>query len=178
MKRHVLTLSLLALLAVGFTSIAFAEHGHGSAGKGQEMKMEQKMGMKNHGMGMGMGMGGSGDVIRTHSTGGMTLTYRLINMHERMKDKPGMEKMANKVASHHLMVDVKRADGGMVHDARVGFVVTGPDGKKMKSMAMAMGMEGGHGADVDMKQKGKYKVSVKIKVGEKIVKDTFTHVAE
>jgi len=176
MKRHALTLGLLALLTLSFTSFASADHGHDQAGKSKEMKMDHKMDMKGHDMGQ------SGNVIRTHTTDGMMLTYRLINMHDRMKNKPGMEKMAGKVASHHLMVDVKKADGGMVHNAKVGFMMTGPDGKEMKAMAMAMamgmGMEGGHGADMNMMQKGKYKVNVKIKAGDKTVKDTFTYVAE
>lgn len=172
MKRHALTLGLLALLTLSFTSFSFADHGHDQAGKSKEMKMEHKMDMKGHDMDMGQ----SGNVIRTHTTDGMMLTYRLINMHERMKNKPGMEKMAGKVASHHLMVDVKKADGGMVHNAKVGFMMVGPDGKEMK--AMAMGMEGGHGADMNMMQKGTYKVNVKIKAGDKTVKDTFTYVAE
>lgn len=172
MKRHTLILGMFALLALGLNASAFAEHGHGSSGMGTEMKMEHKMAEGGH----DMAMDHAGKLIRTHTTGGLTLTYRLMDMHGRMKGMAGMEKMADKVASHHLMVMVTRADGGMVHDARVGFLVTGPDGKKMK--LMAMGMEGGHGADVDMKQKGKYRVSVKIQAGEKIVKDSFTHVAE
>ncbi|BCS97898.1 hypothetical protein DSLASN_35300 [Desulfoluna limicola] len=172
MKRHALTLGLLALLTLNVTSLASAEHGHDQAGNSKDMKMDHKMDMKGH----DMDMGPSGNVIRTHTIDGMKLTYRLINMHERMTNKPGMEMMADKVASHHMMVDVKSADGGMIHNAKVGFIMTGPDGKKTK--AMAMGMEGGHGADMNMMKKGTYTVNVKIKAGDKTVKDTFTYVAE
>ncbi|VVS92711.1 hypothetical protein [Desulfoluna spongiiphila] len=171
MKRHALTLGLLALLTLGLITLAAAGQEHGASGHGKDMTMDHSMEMKGHDMGMG-----AGDVIRTHTTDGMTLTYRLIDMHQRMKNMEGMESMAGKVASHHLMLDVKGADGGMVHDAKVGFAVTSPDGKKVKTMAM--GMAGGHGADVAMMQKGTYTVSVKIKAGDKVVKDTFTHVTK
>ncbi|WP_300669821.1 hypothetical protein [Desulfoluna sp.] len=179
MKRHTFIFGLLALLVVSFSSVSFAQHGENLSGKGKEMKkmQETKMNtgkMKGHDMETSMDMDET--VIRTHTTDGVTLTYRLIDMQKRMENMEGMEKMKGKVASHHLMVNVKKSDGSLAHDARVGFLVTGPDGKKKKIMAMGMG--GGHGADVDMKQKGNYKVTVKIKIGEKTVKDTFTHVAE
>jgi len=164
MKRHALIVSLLALMTVAFASLAFADH---KEDKKQEMKeMQMKAEKENI----------AGKVIRTHNIDGLRLTYRLINMQARMKNMEGMEKMADKVASHHLMVDVKKIGGGMIDDAKVGFMFTSPDGKKHK--AMAMFMKGGHGADVDMKKRGKYKVAVKIKAGDKTVKDEFTYFAE
>ncbi|SCY70738.1 hypothetical protein [Desulfoluna spongiiphila] len=168
MKRHALILSLLALLTLGLFSLASAEHKeHGSSNHGKEMSMDHGKEMKGHGM---------GEVIRTHTVDDLTLTYRLIDMHQRMKDMDGMESMSGKMASHHLMLDVKGKNGAMVHDAKVGFVITDPDGKEVKTMAMAMG--GGHGADVEMKQKGTYTLKVKVKAGDKVVKDSFTHMTK
>jgi len=164
MKQRALTVSLMALLTLAFTSPSFADHKEDRA---QELKEEK---MKAHKMDM------EGKVIRTHNIDGLRLTYRLINMQARMKNMEGMEKMADKVASHHLMVDVKKIGGGMIDDAKVGFMFTSPDGKEHK--AMAMSMKGGHGADVDMKKRGKYKVAVKIKAGDKTVTDEFTYFAE
>ncbi|BCS97897.1 hypothetical protein DSLASN_35290 [Desulfoluna limicola] len=164
MKRHALIVSLLALMTVAFASLAFADH---KEDKKQEMKeMQMKAEQENI----------AGKVIRTHNIDGLRLTYRLIDMQARMKNMEGMEKMADKVASHHMMVDVKKIGGGMVDGAKVGFMFSSPDGKEHK--AMAMSMKGGHGADVDMKQRGKYKVAVKIKAGDKTVKDEFTYFAE
>ena len=168
MKRHVMVFGLLALLALGFSAFASAEKGHGSS-HGKDMAMDHSMEMKGHDMDMG-------EVIRTHTVDDVTLTYRLIDMHQRMKDMEGMESMAGKVASHHLMLDVKGKNGAMVHDAKVGFVITDPDGKEVKTMAM--GMAGGHGADVEMMQKGTYTLKVKVKAGDKVVKDSFTHMTK
>lgn len=170
MKQHTLILSLLALLTLGLFSLASAGgHEHGSSDHGDKMHMDHSMDMKGHDMGMG-------EVIRTHTVDDLTLTYRLIDMHQRMKEMEGMESMSGKVASHHLMLDVKGKNGVMVHDAKVGFVITDPAGKEVKIMAMAMG--GGHGADVEMKQSGTYTLKVKVKAGDKVVKDSFTHMTK
>jgi hypothetical protein len=167
MKRHALIVSLMALMTLAFTSLTFADHGENQGNKAQEKK-EMQMQAEQENI--------AGKVIRTHNTEGLRLTYRLIDMQARMKTMEGMEKMADKVMSHHLMVDVKKIGGGVVDGAKVGFMVTSPDGKQHKAMTMAM--NGGHGADVDMKQRGKYKVNVKIMAGDKTVKDEFTHYAE
>ena len=47
--------------------------------------------------------------------------------------------------TNHLMVYIKGADGKEV-SGKIGFIITGPDGKDFKTMTM--GMYGGYGADV------------------------------
>ena len=134
---------------------------------------EQKMdhsGM-SHGSMDGMAHDMDGEVVRSTMVDGVHLTYRLINMHDRMGKMKGMEKMKGKVASHHLMVEAKPMDGSMMHNAKVGFLVQGPDGASQK--AMAMGMSGGHGADIHMMKKGDYTIKVKVKAGSKVVRDSF-----
>jgi hypothetical protein len=58
-------------------------------------------------------------------------------------------------------------------NSKVGFVVTGPDGKKEKVMAMKMGS--GFGADVTMMKMGHYTVKVKYLFGEEKLMDEFTY---
>ena len=46
--------------------------------------------------------------------------------------------------THHLMVYVMDPDGQAVQEAKLGYLVEGPDGTKQK--LMAMGMQGAYGA--------------------------------
>lgn len=164
MKRQALIFGfIVALFTISSTVPAFAEHADTQTGKSKEMKetvQEESI---------------SGKVIRTHNTEGLSLTYRLIDMQAWAAMK-GMETMADQMASHHLMVEVKKIGGDKVTDATVGFVVTSPAGKKNKTMTMFM--KGGFGADVDLKERGKYMVDVTIKAGGKTVMDQFTHYSE
>jgi hypothetical protein len=73
--------------------------------------------------------------------------------------------------THHLMLNVTGSDN--LKNAKVGFVITDPDGKKTN--AMAMGMSGGFGADVNMMKKGEYKIKTKFVSGEKKLMDEFTY---
>lgn len=191
MKRSLIMMTFLSAIAFAFISLSFAAEVTTMGDKAKEMgDMKGMSGMKEMGempekgeaKGMKemkdkkMDMSQAGKVIRTQKKDGLTLTYRLVDMKERMAKMAGMEMMKETMASHHLMVGVAKEGGGMVADAKVGFVVTGPDGKERKGMAM--GMDGGHGADVDMKAKGKYTVKAKVKVGEKVTMDEFTYTVE
>ena len=160
MIRNRLLLGILALFALSFTTPAGAEKAH-------DMEM-----MKTQAQGETMAM----EVVRVHTLEGVKLTYQLIDMKARMAKMEGMKGMEGKMASHHLMLEVKKAGGGAVAGVSVGFKVTAPDGTVQK--AMAMHMKGGHGADVDMAQKGTYQVAVKIGVGSRIIRDSFTLNAE
>lgn len=185
MKRNALVLSIMALFILASAAITLAGHGngggngHGNSQSGQSKGMNDMKHMKEM---THMNKKGTGamdmEVIRTQHVNGLTLTYRLIDMKARMDNMVGMESMAGmeKMASHHLMVDVKKIDGGMTGDAKVGFMVTTPAGATHQSMTMAM--KGGYGADIDMKETGTYTVKVKIKSGEDTVNDTFTYTAE
>ena len=112
-----------------------------------------------------------GQKIREAKVQGYQLEYNLIDMREAMS---GMKEhdMA-KMKSHHLMVYLKGPDGKYAQDAKVGFSLTGPDGKDQKTMAMSMGE--GFGADIDLKAKGTYRIKTKAVVGNKTLTDEFTY---
>jgi len=97
-------------------------------------------------------------------------TYKLIDMMAKMKDMADKPEMKD---THHLMVYVKDAHGHPVKQAKVGFMIQGPDNAKQKKMCMAMG--GGFGADINFKAKGVYTVMVKVVAGDKNLKDKFEH---
>jgi hypothetical protein len=84
-----------------------------------------------------------------------------------MADKPEMKD------THHLMMFVKDAHGHPVTQAKVGYMIQGPDNAKQKTMCMAM--SGGFGADVNFKAKGVYTIMVKVMAGDKNLMDKFEH---
>ncbi len=114
--------------------------------------------------------GPMGEMIRETKIDGYGFMYHLVDMVGNMK---GMEDMQQMKATHHLMVFIKAPHGHAVENAKVGYMVTGPDGEKQK--AMAMGMSGGFGADVNLKQKGTYTISTKVVEGNKKLVDKFSY---
>lgn len=108
-----------------------------------------------------------GKVIGDHKVKGYSLHYVLLSRAERdvaMKDMLGME-MAGMISGNdvtgHFIVFIKDAAGKPV-SGEVGFMITGPDNKTVKTLTM--GMNNGYGADVIMKAKGAYTVKVKARV--------------
>ena len=115
--------------------------------------------------------GHSGKHIHTSSKGGYTFQYQLIDMEaniKNMQEMPGMEQMT---ATHHLMANIK--DASIPEKSKVGFLITGPDGKKETVMAMKMGS--GFGADITMMKKGEYNIKTKFVLGEDTLMDEFTY---
>ncbi len=90
---------------------------------------------------------------------GYRLEYRLVEL-------PGQEIL-------HLMVYIQDPEGGNIGQAKVGFLVIGPDGTKQK--VMAMGMKGAFGADVDLRKKGQYTIKTKVVTSEKTLIDKFVY---
>jgi len=109
-------------------------------------------------------------VIHESKVDDFGLRYELIDMAAKMKEMPDMPEMK---MTHHLMVFVKDAQGHAVTQAKVGYLIQGPDKSKQKTMCMAM--SGGFGADVNFKAKGVYTVMVKVIAGDKKMKDTFEY---
>jgi hypothetical protein len=114
-----------------------------------------------------------GDMIHESTVDGYRFAYHLIDiqknpqqMHD-MKDSKGSEK------THHLMVYVMDPDGQAVQQAKLGYLVEGPNGAKQK--LMAMGMQGAYGANVDFRSKGSYTIKTKIVTGDKKLFDRFSH---
>ncbi len=85
----------------------------------------------------------------------------------------GMAGMKDMKMTHRLMVYIKDSQKGYVEQAKVGYLITNPDGSKGK--AMAMGMGDGFGADVNMMKKGGYKIKTKFVAGGKKILDEFTY---
>ncbi len=108
---------------------------------------------------------------QTSKVDGYQLEYKFIDMKEKMK---GMnQQMDTMTATHHLMVYIKNAKGDTVAADKVGFLITGPDGKDQK--AMTMGMSGGYGSDIKLAEPGDYTVKTKAIVGEQKIIDSFTY---
>jgi hypothetical protein len=160
--QHGKLIGLITLALVAFMAVpAFA------AMDGHAMKGDKKMDHSGH-----MGMR-----IHESSVDGYMLAYHMIDnkaQMAKMKDMKGMKMGDMKdMKSHHLMSYIVGSDGKKVEGAKVGYMVTGPDGTVQK--AMAMGMKGGYGADVDFSHKGAYTIKTKAKIGDKKVVDSFTY---
>ena len=117
--------------------------------------------------------GHRGPNIHNSSVDGYSLDYHLIDMREKMKD---MENMPEMKATHHVMVYVTGPDGAVLAEAKVGFLVEGPDGQQQK--LMAMGMSDGFGADVDFGAPGAYTVKTKAVANGTTLRDEFTYQVE
>ena len=115
----------------------------------------------------------AGQLIRETSVEGYGLTYRLIDMQARMKDMVDMPEME---AAHHLMLYIHSPADKQIEEAKVGFLVEGPDGKTQKVMAMSM--SGGFGADLDLSGKGDYTIKSKAVFGDVKLIDGFTYTIE
>ena len=122
------------------------------------MKMDHSKSHGDHGKTMDHSQH-MGDKIHESKVEGYQFAYHLLNMKDR--------------DTHHMMVYILAPDGGKVEDAKIGFLVNGPDGTKQKMMAM--GMQGAYGADLDFKQKGSYTVKLKAVTGDQKFLDEFTY---
>lgn len=179
MKKHTIwTLVTLVTLSLSVPAFAGSDHGGGMQGGGMK-------GMQMKGMDMKGSMPMMGKEIRTTQVNGYTLTYRLIDMKQKMEMMKGMKGMSmkgmdmSKMKSHHLMVFVKGADGKPVADAKAGFKVEGPSGAQVPvQKVMCMAMSGGFGADVDFKAKGTYTIKAKVVAGDTKLVDEFTYTVE
>ena len=127
----------------------------------KNMKMDHTKSAGDHGKTMDHSQH-MGEKIHESKVEGYQFAYHLLNMEDR--------------ATHHMMVYILAPDGGKVEDAKVGFLVNGPDGTKQKMMAM--GMQGAYGADLDFKQNGSYTVKMKAVTGDQKLLDEFTYEVE
>ena len=104
---------------------------------------------------------------------GYGFAYHLIDIQkgpEEMKDMKGSNEAD---MTHHLMVYVMDPDGRAVEEAKLGYLVEGPDGAKQK--LMTMGMQGAYGANVNFKNKGTYTIKAKFLAGDKKLFDRFNY---
>lgn len=104
---------------------------------------------------------------------GYRFAYHLIDIRKRPDEMKDMEGSKEADATHHLMVYVMDPDGQNVEEAKLGYLVEGPDGAKQK--LMAMGMQGAYGANVNFKNKGTYTIKTKLLAGDKKLFDRFSY---
>jgi len=114
-----------------------------------------------------------GENILNATVDGHQFAYYLIDMQKQMPKMENQSQMTGMKASHHLMVYVTQPDGQVLDQAKVGYLVVGPDGSKQKQMGMKM--RDGFGADLDMGEKGMYSVTTKALAGEKSLMHQFTY---
>ena len=148
----VIRLTLAALLVTFTSGIPVLADSH-----------EHDMGQMDH-------SGHRGPNVHNSMVDGHHLAYHLIDMREKMKD---MENMPEMKATHHMMVYVTGPDGAVLAQAKVGYLVVGPDGQQQK--LMAMGMSDGFGADVDFGAPGAYTVKTKAVANGTTLRDEFTY---
>ena len=98
-----------------------------------------------------------GDKIHESTVSGYQLAYHLL-------DLPNNDK-------HHLMVYISNPEGKSITEAKVGYLILGPNKEKQKVMAMKTSFAG----DIDFTRQGSYTVKAKIVVGEDKLLDSFTH---
>jgi hypothetical protein len=108
---------------------------------------------------------------QTSKVDGYQLEYKFIDLKEKMKDMD--HSMEGMTATHHLMVYINNAPGKTIEADKVGFLITGPDGKDQKTMTM--GMSGGYGADINLSEPGDYTIKTKAVMGEEKLVDSFTY---
>ena len=119
-----------------------------------------------------------GRMIHHSMVDGYGFMYHVLDMAERavmMKgmegmEMPGMSKSPD--ITNHLMVYISDSGGKSV-SGKIGFSITGPDGKEQKTLTM--GMNNGYGADVSFKEKGIYKIKTKAVIGGKTLLDEFSY---
>jgi hypothetical protein len=113
---------------------------------------------------------GVGKMIHTEIVDGVKVTFRLIDLKERMK---GMEMPVGMKDTHHLMIMFSDAKTGkMLSEGQVKVKIAGPD--KTEQIKTMMGMSGGFGSDVNLSAKGKYGIMTKFLLKDgKVVSSKF-----
>lgn len=114
-----------------------------------------------------------GEMIHESTVDGYRFAYHLIDIQKNPEQMNDMKDSKESEKTHHLMVYVMDPDGQAVHQAKLGYLVEGPNGAKQK--LMAMGMQGAYGANVDFRNKGSYTIKTKIVTGGKKLFDSFNH---
>ena len=114
-----------------------------------------------------------GVMIHESTIDGYRFAYHLIDIQKSPEQMKDMKSPNESDKTHHLMVYVMDPDGQAVQQAKLGYLVEGPNGAKQK--LMAMGMQGAYGANVDFRNKGSYTIKTKIVTGDKKLFDRFNH---
>jgi hypothetical protein len=114
-----------------------------------------------------------GAVVHESTIEGYSFAYHLIDIRKDPEKLKDMADTKDAHETHHLMVYVMDSDGQAVQEAKLGYLVEGPDSAKQK--LMTMGMQGAYGANVNFKQKGMYTIKAKCLIGDKKLFDRFSY---
>jgi len=100
-----------------------------------------------------------GQMIHEARVDGFQLAYHVVDL--------------KKKTTRHLMVYITGPDGHRVEQAKVGFLIKGPDGVKQK--LMALGMKGAFGVNTEFAVKGVYSIKMKAVIDSRKLVDAFTY---
>ncbi|MFP3980822.1 MAG: hypothetical protein ACLFUY_05455 [Desulfobacterales bacterium] len=117
-----------------------------------------------------------GKQIHESTVNEYSLAYNLIDMGDAGSEMEGHEEHEGLTPTHHLMVYITDPDGDTVSQAKVGFLVKGPEGAEQKVMGMGMG--DGYGADISLQHPGEYTIRTKAVAGDETLLDSFEYNAD
>ncbi|MBU0484202.1 MAG: hypothetical protein KKB30_06780 [Proteobacteria bacterium] len=150
-KLGIITIALAMTLTFAYSTQAMDDH---SIHQGHNMAANSEHGGEN---------------IQNSMQEGLHLAYHLIDMKAKMKE---MNMTMPEMKSHHLMLYVGPHGGPQITDAKVGYVISGPESKQQ---VMAMAMSDGYGADIDLKSGEEVTIKTKIVTADKTITDEFTY---
>ncbi len=100
-----------------------------------------------------------GQMIHETRVQGFQLAYHVVDL--------------KKKTTRHLMVYITGLDGHLVEQAKVGFLIKGPDG--FKQTLMAAGMKGAFGVNAEIVAVGSYMIKMKAIINGRKLIDGFTY---
>jgi len=149
MKKWKITLAALMVALIAAPTMAMQGHDSHSSGGGGDMKSEKKMDHGDHDESMDhTGMGGT--FKHTASEGGIEAEFQVMSL-------ASMNMTSDKGDTHHIMVNLKEADGGASIKKAIGKIkVIAPD--KTEQVSPLKNYSGILAANFTFKKPGKYGV--------------------
>ena len=158
MKQRILFIAVLIIALAALPAMAMKGHdSHGSSG-GKDMKSDKQMDHGAHDKQMDhSGMGGT--FKHTATEGGIDAEFQVMSL-------ASMNMTSDKGETHHIMVNLKEADGGEAIKNAVGKIkVVAPD--KTEQVSPLKNYSGVLAANFTFKDKGKYGVICLLKNKDK-----------
>ncbi|MBC2709778.1 MAG: hypothetical protein HGJ94_01820 [Desulfosarcina sp.] len=158
MKKRTLLITAVIFALVAVPAMAMQGHDSHGSGSGHDMKSDKNMDQDAHGKEMdNTSMGG---MFKHHdSMDGMNADFQVMSL-------ASMNMTSDKGETHHIMVNLSRADGGTPIKNAVGKIkVVGPEGKEQVSTLK--NYSGILAANFTFKEPGKYGVICLLKNEDK-----------
>ena len=149
MKKWTIIFAALTVALIALPAMAMQGHDSHGSGGGSDMKSEKKMDHGAHGKSMDhTAMGGT--FKHTASEGGIDAEFQVMSL-------ASMNMTSDKGETHHIMVNLKEADGGAPIKNAVGKIkVIAPD--KTEQVSPLKNYSGILAANFTFKEPGKYGV--------------------